>query len=459
MVKQIKEKSLSKIFILYIISFILVTLMIPISAIVLLFVTIDNGIILPANYYEQIVETNRIKISSAPISDIDSLIPDECKYAVFDLNGNSIISNVDKEETSELWDLIENDNTNKGNYYFKVISRNNEVCIVGYTLREFFKNVYLRKIFPNPDLLLIIVSLISFIIEIIILSRRFAKRISKELNILMNATNNITMANLDFSIGNSNIKEINDVLNALSKMKKELSISLHKIWKTDEQKKSQIGSLAHDIKTPLTIIKGNAELLDELNLTKEQSLFIDRILKETNTIENYTKSLIEIMNSEKDFIINKEKINTKDFLNEIIDTSHFLCSKKHIKLVCTIKISPQYINVDKVYLKRSIINIITNAIDYSPPNDRLYLTIEQLNYYLNIIVEDNGKGFSREELNNAKNQFFQGDKSRSSKNHYGMGLYIADTLIKKHNGFLLLENSSNYKGAKVIIQLPIINEL
>lgn len=71
-----------------------------------------------------------------------------------------------------------------------------------------------------------------------------------------------------------------------------------------------------------------------------------------------------------------------------------------------------------------------------------------------IIIEDSGRGFTEEELKYAKNQFFQGDKSRNRKNHYGMGLYITKNFVENHNGSVILENSEMLLGAKVTVILP-----
>ena len=74
---------------------------------------------------------------------------------------------------------------------------------------------------------------------------------------------------------------------------------------------------------------------------------------------------------------------------------------------------------------------------------------------MNICITDCGCGFSKEALEHAKERFYMANQSRSSKLHYGMGLYIVDSIIKQHKGKLLLDNSIETKGAKVTIQLPL----
>ena len=68
---------------------------------------------------------------------------------------------------------------------------------------------------------------------------------------------------------------------------------------------------------------------------------------------------------------------------------------------------------------------------------------------MHFIIEDSGRGFSKEELTMATEEFYQGDKSRNSRDHYGMGLYIAQTFVNKHGGIINLSNSEYLGGARV----------
>ena len=106
-------------------------------------------------------------------------------------------------------------------------------------------------------------------------------------------------------------------------------------------------------------------------------------------------------------------------------------------------------------LERAFMNLVSNSLEYSPENSTLYIDVESKNNYLNICITDCGCGFSKEALGHAKERFYMADQSRSSKLHYGMGLYIVDSIIKQHKGKLLLDNSIETKGAKVTIQLPL----
>ncbi|MDO5517869.1 MAG: HAMP domain-containing sensor histidine kinase [Clostridium sp.] len=451
-----KEKSISKLFRSYIIMFVLLVsaefIVISLSFILGMY----TGSIRPANYYEQIIEKNRTEIACADISEVKDLIPEPCAYSIYDSNGIILDTNRNIDFAHYMWNIASDNKISGNGYYYKVITRDNdEICIAGYTLNAFFSNKYMDKYMPGPEATMIIMFFILFLCGIIIISKQFGKRLSKEMKILNETTDNITMENLNFKINYSSVKEINNVLSALDKMKKQLNDSLQRQWRIEEMRKSQIGALAHDIKTPLTIIKGNSELLSELNLNSEQSVFNDGIINEADTIENYLKTLLEIMNSEKFLNIQKETIYTGEFLKDLINTSSCICSNKKIKFITEIHDLPDEIEADPVMLKRALLNIISNAIDYSPEEGKLYFSAARDNKYINFIIEDGGRGFTKEEIKYATEQFYQGDKSRNSKSHYGMGLYIAQKFIQNHNGTIELSNSEKLCGAKVTVSIPI----
>ncbi|NFR87413.1 HAMP domain-containing sensor histidine kinase [Clostridium sp. ZS2] len=448
-----KQKSIAKIFATYIATFCIITVLQIIIIAFLFIIGLKNGMILPANYYEQMVEKNRNNIMVT--DEVSEFIPKECNYVVYDLNGKIISSNVSEKNALKIWKVIEEDRIGYGSNYYKIIPRENEVCAVGYKLTAQFSNPILRKYIPSAEWCPVILFIITFILGVIILSKCFSKRVAKEMKILKNITESIKVENLNFETEESSITEVNEVLSALDKMRLELNVSLNKQWNLEKSRKDQIAALAHDIKTPLTIIKGNSELLRELNLNSDAMVFNENILNEIKNMEYYIKSLIEIMKSEKEMVLKKEVVNLKNFISEIIEQGILLIKDKQIKFIDEVKTNIEIIIVDRVSLKRAIVNIITNAIDYCPIKGEILFSVDSNNEYISFTIEDNGRGFTKEELDSATEQFYQGDKSRNSKNHYGMGLYITRNIIKKHGGNLILENSKEIEGAKVVIKLPL----
>lgn len=447
-----RGKSISKIFAKYIFVFCIVIILCAGAEFLLFASGINKGIILPANYYEQKIEKNRDKISEAEY--VNDLIPQECNYAVYDSEGNIYESNVSQDKALEMFNTVQN-NGRSSSCYYKVIQRKNGICIAEYKVRASFSNPVLNKYIINPDYLLNFGFIVIFISSIITFSRLFRRRLEKEMKILKNTTEEIKMENLDFKVKYSKITEINEVIIALDKMKEELNKSLKKQWNMEQMKNEQMGALAHDLKTPLTIIKGNSELLREMKLEKDAAQFNMSIINEVKNMEFYIKTLIEIMKSEKECELIKKRVNLKEFTQDIIETGKSLCNNKNIEFQSRINNIPEYITCDKSAIKRALINVISNGIDYAGENEKVLFIVKLYEHKVMFTVEDSGRGFTNEELKSAAEQFFQGDKSRNSKNHYGMGLYIAKKLFEKHNGNIYFENSAELGGAKVTLELPL----
>ena len=114
---------------------------------------------------------------------------------------------------------------------------------------------------------------------------------------------------------------------------------------------------------------------------------------------------------------------------------------------------PKWICVNEKLLIRSWENLVYNAIEYTPQGGMIRICISEGKEQLEISVEDEGSGFSAEDLQSAKNLFYQGDKSRHSRKHYGMGLYLAEQFAKENGGSLTLANSTRMKGAWVRLRI------
>lgn len=97
---------------------------------------------------------------------------------------------------------------------------------------------------------------------------------------------------------------------------------------------------------------------------------------------------------------------------------------------------------------RALWNIVSNGVDFSPLGGELLIEIKESAEFLAVTVTDDGPGFTKEGLAHATEQFYQADKSRTRKDHYGMGLYIASEIMKEYKGFLQLENEEG-RGGKV----------
>ncbi|MDS1002376.1 HAMP domain-containing sensor histidine kinase [Clostridium sporogenes] len=408
-----------------------------------------------ANYSEDLARRAKpILQSTEKIT--EDMIPNGCKFAVFDKEfkvTKTDLTGEDLKEATLYAKGIDRKSGDKKTYYF--IERKDGFCILQYYIKMTYSLEWMNEYLPNPQLLLIIILILGCLIGAFIISIVFARNLKNNLIPLIEATEKIKEQDLEFDIGNSPIKEFDDVLSSISDMKDELKESLKEQWNLENAKKEQIASLAHDIKTPLTIIKGNTELLKESSVSDEQKDYIKFIEKNSNQIERYIKLLIDMSNGKIDILQNLEKSNAQKFVYDIYNQLIALAGPKKLQVKFEEKDLPENIIINKEAMHRAIINVISNAVEYSPFNSNLYFSVEGKDNYLEFSVIDSGKGFSSRDLKVAKKQFYMSDSSRTSKIHWGMGLYIADSIVKQHNGTLIIKNSQQIGGAQVIIKIPL----
>ena len=453
------KRSLRNIFIRYFIYFSLLTAGLFLFYIILYGVMLNKGILLPANYLEQKIESNRNTILEADIVTKD-MIPEGCGYGVYTEMGKMLAGNFTSKEADTYWTAMQaNQNVAWGTKYYKVFDRDNETCIVSYKLIGQFSNPLLRKYFGNAELWIGIIFLFIFIGEILLLSAKFGRYFSKEIKTLMNVSEKIRAQDLDFETVHSDIREIEEVIGSLDQMKIALKGSLEKQWDMEKSRKNQISALAHDINTPLTIIKGNAELINEVCQDESQLKYNTYIVNSSSEIEHYLKVLMDMTKSEELLVLKPAKIETKTFLQKLLEQEKALASEKNLELMNEIDTVSEFFYADEELLYRAIMNVIGNAVEHSEKNSKLLLKVSESETVLQFLISDSGRGFSKEGLKSATEQFYREDKSRNSKNHYGIGLSITKSFIELHHGTVELSNSIELGGAQVVLKLPLLENL
>ena len=416
---------------------------------------VNTNVIVPTVKIDEEISNASEKLKTSNELDFND-IPFFCEYSLFSEDGNLENSSLETKKAKSFWGInILNHKDSERPYRYKTIDRGNEILILRYRIASQFKNDMLRNFFPVADIPVLIIAFIEMIALLIFVSHLFGKYTGGKIRQLLVVTQKIEEHDLDFTVNDSGIFEINEALKALEHMKNELKKSLMAQWKADKIQQEQISALAHDLKTPLTILRGNAELLYDTELMDKQKECADYIMNSYEQMYNYVQILIDVTKSKIPLSFSLEQMKIAEILKEAKINVKGLCAVKNITLKWNEDYNTIYILADKEQLLRAILNIASNAVDYTPDNGNILFDVYEDIQYFNIAISDTGTGFSPESLKRAKEQFYMGDNSRTSGTHYGMGLYITNTIIKQHNGQLLLDNSVETHGAKVIIQIPL----
>ena len=425
-------------------------------AVPFLFVTVSTTLAVTTygNYSE--IRANELAPILAATPDLsDVQIPMGIEYALLDKNYQLIETTLDENELEQAMRYATTGTIDQNlQKRYLLVTRENEYVVLQYYIGAQYTNEWMNKYLPSPDILLIVLIAAGGIFVCLLLTARFAQKLRLQLVPLFEATSEVAKQNLDFEVGHSNIKEFEDVLISFSHMKESLKASLEHQWKAEQMQKEQIAALAHDLKTPLTVIQGNADLISETELDEEQCLYAEYIISSSEQMQLYIRTLIDISRAATGYQLHVEDIDLPAYVEQLQRQIGALCQTKKIGLQMEIEHLPAVLSADKLLLERAIMNVVNNALDYSQQDSSISISITGGKGNLQILVTDAGPGFSQEDLLHAEEQFYMADHSRSSNLHFGMGLFITKSIVQQHGGQLILSNSEKTGGAQVTMKIP-----
>lgn len=244
-----------------------------------IYIGAGTNFIIYADYSERSTKNLVSVIAATP--DLKKVqLPMGCKYLVLDKNYQILETSLEGDdlERAMSYAISGKLNTNVNKQYL-LVTRENEYVVLQYYIGSQFTNEWLNEHFPSPEILLYIFIGVNCIAVCIILTTKFSMNLREQLAPLFEATERVTQQNLDFEVGHSKIKEFEEVLHSFSDMKENLKSSLEKQWSAEQLQREQIAALAHDLKTPLTVIQGNIDLLNETKLDEEQQDYMPGTLQ------------------------------------------------------------------------------------------------------------------------------------------------------------------------------------
>ena len=463
-VSRTRKLSLYMVFIRYLLRFCVLTVILVAGTLIVYSTLVNSGIIrLPTYEQSQIEEaTDKIKAGGNEAA----LLPDSCTFGVYDPEGSFLYGTFEGKEQQDGWNRWKSGDTGAFyNIFYRSIEKNDgNLVIVRYEMVAKFTNPSLRAVFPNAELLILFAALLLFLAQTALTARSFGRYLKRRLDTLTEIAAKVGGEDLEFEREYSDIREVDDVLGALFKMKEALQRSLKEQWKSRVQKQEQIAALAHDIKTPLTIIRGNAELMQETENMEEIREWDQEVLDNVVELERYLAVLQKAVRASEQKTgqdeVNltpsgnreqKERFPAGPFLEEVQKKADALGRRKNLIVDCAFPSEEFIIQGRQGFrdeLIRAVGNVLTNGVDYCPDGGRLEIRAERIKTgeLLQITVTDSGPGFSEEALRRGTEQFYQADRSRTDKRHYGMGLYIARSVLEENGGALELKNSQKGGG-------------
>lgn len=296
---------------------------------------------------------------------------------------------------------------------------------------------------------MISVILILFFTAAILVIWTYSGIISR-LRQLNKAAENIRDGNLDFSIDTKGHDEISELSESFEAMRKRLQMNAQEKLDAEQEHRMLISNIAHDLKTPITAIKGYSEgILDGVADTPEkQERYLKTIYNKANEMNTLINELTLYSNIDTNKIpYNFHKLNVKDYFTDCMEELEMDLENQHMQLTFFNYVDEDTLMIaDPEQLGRVIHNIIGNAIKYMRAEEPSFISmrIKDMGDFIQVEIEDNGKGISNKDLPYIFDRFYRADASRNSAaGGSGIGLSIVKKIIEDHGGKIWATSKEN----------------
>ena len=370
-----------------------------------------------------------------------------------DLEKEYIVSQIPSFPNKEIKKLSENIYIEKLDFHFSDKSKGEVVIVSDVTsalenLAQFRYSVFMILI-----LFLITMGIINTII-IYVLSRNIVKPLTQ----LENAALQIKKGNYDFEINTNAKDEIGDLSRTFEETRKQLKETEKIKRKYDNSRNELISNISHDLKTPITTIKGYIEgIIDGIPSSKDKKdKYLKTIYQNTINMESLINELFLLSELElRELPLNFVPLDIKAYLTDCFEELKFYLAEKGI----TLKFDADYHEKEMVYadrekIKRVILNIINNAVNHKANIDPVItINLTEKKEEAQIEIQDNGLGIPEKSLNNIFERFYKADKARSNHSSgTGLGLYIAKKIVTSHEGRIWAKSQQG-KGTSIFFTL------
>ena len=261
----------------------------------------------------------------------------------------------------------------------------------------------------------------------------------------------ISQQDLDFQIQYTTDDELGKLCDTFECMRNEIHKSNCKMWDMLQERKALTASISHDLRTPITVVNG---YLDYLEKSMERKMLTEELLQTTiknmagamSRLERYVDCVKDIQKMEE-IEIKKEQYNLKEIIADITREFSVLAAQYGRKLIIHDLSQDAFIETDKDMLSKILENIFDNALRFS--TDKIVLSIDEKKDYICFSIQDDGVGFTAEELNSATSFFYS---SPTSGGNFGIGLSICKIICEKLGGNMCLGNNFDC-GAIITIKI------
>lgn len=392
------------------------------------------------------------------------------RFTIIDLEGNvlgdsevidtsTMENHMDREEIEEVF--------KKGTGYARRKSETLNISMLYIASMSENKNYIIRIAVPYSGLIeyipvLLPAILISIGISLLIsaiLARRFARSISQPLYEIAEEMQKLKDVNPEFHFKKYLYEEMNVIAETTKKMSEEVKKAIERTDFEKMVRQEFFSNASHELKTPITSVRGYVELLESSIVTDEamKKDFLARIKKEIQNMTNLINDILMISRLEtKEVEVVLSDVRICPLLKEVCISLEPLAAECNVTLAMNCR--PLSITANTQQIRELLTNLINNAIKYNKPGGRVTVNISAEGKDIIIIVEDTGVGIPQDAQQRVFERFYRVDKGRSKKmGGTGLGLSIVKHVVNYYNGTIDLYSKLG-EGTKITVRLPMKQE-
>ena len=286
------------------------------------------------------------------------------------------------------------------------------------------------------------VSIVALLLGIF-LSRTLTRPIRE----LTEATQSVAEGNLGLQVPLRSKDEMGELAASFNKMSADLE-------RSTEARKQMTADVAHDLRTPLSLILGHAEAVHDgvLRPTKEN---FEIIREEALRLEQLVDDLRTLSLADAgELSLNLQKVSPQKLLSDLQGTYLHLASQKNIKIQLDVSSDIPMLKIDPGRMSQVLTNILDNALLHTPEGGQINLSAQKVDSDVKLSIQDSGPGIEGEDVNRIFKRFYRTDSARHRDDGgSGLGLAIAKSIVEMHEGQIWAESEPS-QGLKIVIQFP-----
>ena len=459
--KMNKNKTIKREFYYLILKIFIYTAISTLVTYILFFSYVNFGNVKSQDYYLKYIKkiSDEIKdngnaILQGHLIDLNKY-DDELQGEVIDLQGNHLYG--EKGIQNEKFDLLSciNQELYDNHYIYKYVAIIDDNSIKAiYVLKAPFdfiiNNSKDNKLIAYGYVIVMFSPLIYLIIYIFIFISKLYKKLNKDIGILLEGVENVANGDLNFNITGTERKEFKIIEEAFNNMMKAIKENVEALSKLDEERKMMVSSIAHDIRTPITIIKGQLEILDDIEKIPYANMkIINRNCDKMTTLTENLSLLYKVEGA--GFLVRKEEVDLVNLLNDKKAELESIV-EKDLDINFEVSLTKDIYILDSTMILRVLDNILYNSIRFTKEGE-IGLKVYDVEDKIYFKCCDTGTGFKDGDLTHIFEAFYQ---DKSYKDHFGLGLYISKKIVENFNGAIKAYNNE-VTGATIEFYIKELN--